>query len=426
MKSTKFRSTLVSMLIILSTIILVVNTHPMSRVPSEEVTAESLPPDTFRQLAQALYNRDDKETHRLERKFLYNTSVTCNDGSRAGYYIRRNYQSKRWIVFLEGMFLFNLFTQIKDLKYIYIIGGMICHNEQSCNERMAREQYLMSSNNWGPEKSVGGILSADPEENPYYSDANHVFVPYCSSDSWSGTKKDSQGLTFMGRLIVQEVIKELSSYQGLLFGQELFLAGSSAGAIGVLLNVDFVAQLVQPNVAVRGIVDSGWFLDNQESNRFLHDLKEGIKMWEAHVNDDCARNYPEELYQCYLGYKVHPFIKSPLFIFQWQFDSFQLHAENVAVPTSPDPAQWNFIHTIGANLRKSFKDIDHVFSPACIEHTAITKEGWNTVEVDGVSLPDALYCWSSSLPDAVNANLQISSSRIIPSSLDLSDTSRKR
>ena len=104
MKSTKFRSTLVSMLIILSTIILVVNTHPMAR--TEELTAESLPPDTFRQLAQALYNRDDKETHRLERKFLYNTSVTCNDGSRAGYYIRRNYQSKRWIVFLEGVYIF--------------------------------------------------------------------------------------------------------------------------------------------------------------------------------------------------------------------------------------------------------------------------------------------------------------------------------
>ena len=306
---------------------------------------------------------------------------------------------------------------------------MICHNEQSCNERMAREAYLMSSNNWSPEKSVGGILSADPEENPYYSDANHVFVPYCSSDSWSGTKKGHSGnLAFMGRHIISEVIKELSSYQGLLFGQELFLAGSSAGAIGVLLNVDFVAESVKPNLAVRGIVDSGWFLDNADnSNRFLHDLKDGIKLWEANVNDDCARNYPNELGQCYLGYKVHPFIKSPLFIFQWQFDHFQLHAENVAVPTSPDPAQWNFIHTIGANLRKSFKDIDAVFSPACIEHTAITKEGWIEVEVDGVSLPDALFCWSSSLPDAVNANLGISAGRIIPSSsLDLTDNTRKR
>ena len=98
------KSTILVLTLILSTIcILVVNTQPMSREDQEvNNNPQSLPPDTFRQLAQALKNRDDKETHRLERKFLDNTSVTCNDGSRAGYYIRRNYQSKRWIVFLEG------------------------------------------------------------------------------------------------------------------------------------------------------------------------------------------------------------------------------------------------------------------------------------------------------------------------------------
>ena len=111
-----------------------------------------------------------------------------------------------------------------------------------------------------------------------------------------------------------------------------------------------------------------------------------------------------------------------MFIFQWQFDQFQLHAENVAIPSAIDPAQWNYIHKIGSNLRSTFKDLDAVFSPACIGHTAITKGEWTEVEVDGVNLPDALSCWSSSLPDAVT-NLQ-DSSRIIPS-LDLTDT-RKR
>ena len=63
---------------------------------------ESLPPDTFRKLAQALYQRGDKAENRLSRKFFYNHEVVCNDGTSAGYYIRRNYNSKRWIVFLEG------------------------------------------------------------------------------------------------------------------------------------------------------------------------------------------------------------------------------------------------------------------------------------------------------------------------------------
>ena len=93
----------------------------------------------------------------------------------------------------------------------------------------------MSSNSWMVEKSVGGILSADREENPHFSDANHVFVPYCSSDSWSGTAsvKNSEGLTFMGRHILKEVIQELSDQHDLLSSQELFLTGSSAGATGM-------------------------------------------------------------------------------------------------------------------------------------------------------------------------------------------------
>jgi len=40
---------------------------------------------------------------------------------------------------------------------------------------------------------------------------------------------------------------------------------SSAGAIGVLLNVDRVSSKLQYlgyNISVRGLVDSGWYLDH--------------------------------------------------------------------------------------------------------------------------------------------------------------------
>jgi hypothetical protein len=174
---------------------------------------------------------------------------------------------------------------------------------------------------------VGGILSADPLENPHFADANHVFVPYCSSDSWSGTatKKNQDGHTFMGSHIVREVIRELSDFQQLLFGEELFLAGSSAGGTGVLVNVDFVADMVAKyDVRVRGIVDSGWFLDNDPfstdcSNKLgkcsvIQHLQQGVELWQARVNDECTAKYPGELWQCFLGYKAFPFIKSKWFL----------------------------------------------------------------------------------------------------------------
>lgn len=172
-------------------------------------------------------------------------------------------------------------------------------------------------------RAVGGILSADPKENPDFADANHVFVPYCSSDSWSGTNpgKSNGDRAFMGNLIVQEVVRELADYNQLLFAKELYLAGSSAGATGVLVNVDLVAKMVaKVGILVRGIVDSGWFLDNQPFNAgggdcpngqchsVIDDLKAGVELWGAKVPEGCLQEYPER-WQCFIGYKAFPFIQ---------------------------------------------------------------------------------------------------------------------
>lgn len=91
-------------------------------------------------------------------------------------------------------------------------------------------------------------MSHYPEENPYWHDANHVLVPYCSSDSWSGTKSipDSRdGWRFMGSLIVRQVISDLIPLGlGNTQGSELLLAGSSAGGVGVMLNLDKVRHFL--------------------------------------------------------------------------------------------------------------------------------------------------------------------------------------
>jgi hypothetical protein len=118
--------------------------------------------------------------------------------------------------------------------------------------------------------SVGGILSSSPEENPYWWNANHVFVPYCSSDIWSGDSPASSpgDLSFLGSRIVDQVIKELLP-RGLSDAKLLILAGSSAGAAGVMINLDRIAQLVANSGSkadVRGLADSGWILDNEPFN----------------------------------------------------------------------------------------------------------------------------------------------------------------
>ena len=46
-------------------------------------------------------------------------------------------------------------------------------------------------------------------------------------------------------------------------------------------------------------------------------------------------------------------------MFQWQFDKFQLYADNLPMPSSPD--QWSYIHGRAANLRQTFSDLHATF-----------------------------------------------------------------
>lgn len=113
-------------------------------------------------------------------------------------------------------------------------------------------------------------MSSNSEENPYWSDANHVFIPYCSSDGWAGDmvagrRMSPSQFSFQGKQIIEQVIIDLLS-KGLYNAKSLLFSGSSAGAVGVLINLDRVADLLRSlgsTVSVRGIADSGWFLDNE-------------------------------------------------------------------------------------------------------------------------------------------------------------------
>ena len=175
-------------------------------------------------------------------------------------------------------------------------------------------------------KTVGGILSSDREENPHFADANHVLVPYCSSDSWSGTApadpKAGTRFSFLGAEILAEVVRELFSWEKLGSGRELYLVGSSAGGTGVLVNLDNIADLVRSlgsHMRVRGVVDSGWFLDNDpfsSSSRTKasfspsQTVSVGAHLWKARVPDSCAQHFPGEEWKCFFGYRIYPTIRS--------------------------------------------------------------------------------------------------------------------
>ncbi|TMW49291.1 hypothetical protein DOY81_005627 [Sarcophaga bullata] len=304
----------------------------------------------------------------LKKAWLSNRTIVCNDGTAAGFYLRKNPNSKKWIVFLEG--------------------GWHCYDVKTC-------------------RALGGILSASPEENPYWHSANHVLVPYCSSDSWSGTKDTFESnefsFRFMGALILKQVIADLIPMGlGRVPGAELLLVGSSAGGLGVMLNLDRITQFLQEErklqVMVRGVSDSGWFLDREpytpSAVASSEAVRQGWSLWKGLLPKICVEQHKSEPWRCYFGYRLYPTLKAPLFVFQWLFDEAQMRADNVAAPVTPH--QWNYIHAMGAALRSSLDNVTAVFAPSCIGHAVLSKRDWTSLKIDDISLPTALRCWEHS------------------------------
>ncbi|XP_030747705.1 palmitoleoyl-protein carboxylesterase NOTUM [Sitophilus oryzae] len=317
----------------------------------------------------------------LKKVFLSNRAVTCNDGSQAGFYLRKSFNSRKWIIFLEG--------------------GWYCYDTYSCRNRWLKQRHYMTSSKWPETKDVGGILSSNMEENPYWWNANHVFVPYCSSDSWSGTKRsEKQGMfSFMGSSIVLQVVRDLIPL-GLENSTDLLLAGSSAGGTGVMINLDFVEELLHEQmflkqIKVRGVTDSGWFLDRTPYAPTIKPavdaIRKGMELWEGKVPRRCREQYLSEPWRCYFGYRLYPTLKTPLFVFQWLFDEAQMDADNVGAPVTKQ--QWDYIHKMGDALRHSFQNVSAVFAPSCISHSVLTKRDWQEVKIDDISIADALHCW---------------------------------
>ncbi|XP_012273721.1 palmitoleoyl-protein carboxylesterase NOTUM [Orussus abietinus] len=336
--------------------------------------------NTIQKLIKILEKYGLEEQRGLKRVYLSNRSITCNDGSQAGFYLRKSHGSKRWIIFLEG--------------------GWYCYDHRSCRNRWLRLRHLMTSTQWPETRDVGGLLSANPEENPFWWNANHVFVPYCTSDSWSGTRASPNDMfSFMGAEIVSQVVRDLIPL-GLENASSLLLAGSSAGGTGVMLNLDHVQNLVHhelglKHIAIRGVSDSGWFLDRAPYSPNglppTDAVRKGMELWKARMPHNCVARHPHEPWRCYFGYRLYPTLTAPLFVFQWLFDEAQMTADNVGAPVTKQ--QWDYIHKMGDSLRQTFENVTAVFAPSCISHSVLTKRDWQLVKVDEVSLPQALHCW---------------------------------
>jgi hypothetical protein len=193
---------------------------------------------------------------------------------------------------------------------------MWCYDAPSCLLRKQQTPFLTSTTKLSHSMEMGGIFDNDPKRSPF-AGANRVYLAYCSSDAWAGDAgpdSNTFGFQFRGQRIIAATLRTLMLQHGLgsptanATGSRLLFSGCSAGSRGAMFNLDFIAPVVGPNVAVAGMFDSPLWVDVQPDEPQVVPLENetqaiyGLINATARLGAECAAAYPgAEGWKCLYG-----------------------------------------------------------------------------------------------------------------------------
>jgi hypothetical protein len=306
--------------------------------------------------------------------------AVCNDGSPAVYYFRPGSGSgaNRWVIFL--------------------VGGGFCFSVNSCILRQILTPELMTSTDKPATFIVPGLLSDLRGQNPDFYNANHVGIVYCSSDLWSGNNPASGatgGYEFRGWQIFRAVIADLKNRTtgpNLRTATEVLLSGTSAGGDGVMVHLDWLASTL-PRAKVRGLNDAGWIPESNSVpiNPTMDEiLREGVALWNGRPDVSCVNANPTQKGRCYLS-SVYPYLQTPLFVQESQWDSWVLGIAQIDYPFNTVEQAVATAYAIA--VRNSLRSVNAAFSPRTFTHGVAPYTRFNTLKVNNQSLRMLLGNW---------------------------------
>ena len=319
----------------------------------------------------------------LSLKFLPKSYDTerCLDGSAFGYYIRRSTStenSRKWIFLLEG--------------------GGLCVEPIDC---IARKNSDEGSSLYWEDSFIPGtdglkdILSDNPEENPFFFDYNHVYLKYCSGDTWTGTKDsfDKFGLWFSGHNNIKAAVEHINKTEGLIEATHVLFLGLSAGGIGVHNNADYFREhWLSPSTKFRAASVGGFYFPgpvimfpeyilnisipiNNLATKYL------TSWYGSALDESCLTETPEKYHhKCWDSHYLYNFIDSQLFVMENRFDESQIHdvllcpSNEIENNSTLGFIKW-FGNTMSDGLRltvqadRGKQKGDGLFSPSCLSHT---------------------------------------------------------
>jgi len=248
-------------------------------------------------------------------------------------------------------------------------------------------------------------MSGSPSVNPNFYNANQVYLWYCTSDTYSGNRDRSNatnGWIFAGKRVIESLIFHLVQYQkpSLATANQILLTGFSAGGMGTSYNADFVGTLLRihvPAARYRAYVDSGFVTDLPDYNSGFSGQRVAfasmISNWKLVLDEDCEAFYGKigQTWRCMMGDYLFPFLSTPTFYAQHQYDSPFLHS----APNPPGNATVaEFVEVCKNKLLTDQAVISGLFNPSCYLHGVEAYDNrWNVIEVDGVTPAGAVWEW---------------------------------
>ncbi|CAJ1399077.1 unnamed protein product [Effrenium voratum] len=305
------------------------------------------------------------------------------DGSPAVYYWKASEtNSSTWVVDLEG-------------------GGW-CDSAADCDAHCAEKPWLCSSKEAPETLDKGGLLG----DQDLLRDANKAFLRYCTADAHMGDGF-AFGRHFRGARVVQALLRHLASDLGL--GRRaslLLLGGQSAGARGVMANLDYVPEMLGATALVTtvGFLDSPLWIDMppMPESGFIGFNNSCRNVYSfanvSRLGAQCRAFYAAEPWKCLMGQYRMAFLRTPYLLVASQFDSFQLKKNVGHRPSSFAEKVYsehfaNRTRSLVRELRSGWPfsgEQNGVFSWACYSHaTSLDQSFEHMATTDGTTLAKA-------------------------------------
>jgi len=255
-----------------------------------------------------------------------------------------------------------------------------------------------------------------------------IWLPYCDGGSFSGNVDHpvivgNTKLYFRGQQILNLTLTTLRTL--IPRPDNIIVTGTSAGGLATYIHLDRFAEAfsLKPKEIV-GLADGGYFLKFKDpNNNYWMDQQYTYVVNMQNISINCQKSAGQISSECFYSENNYPKIKTPLFIVNSLYDSWQ--PGNIVAPPDDgvnwnDCLQKNFPTNCSAFQMQTFNSFQEamiasfqaknvpgnrngLFATSCYIHAvAIHDAAWAKVSVGGVLLRDAFFDWFVGEPKSHN------------------------